>query len=118
MRLNPPDSDSHFELSRYVTLILLLASGRRVHDLTLLHISERNMEKTDVSIIFWPIFGSKTDSSSHRQSGWQIQQNKDGIDPVAWIDRLILSSMRRRKAVQNLSALFITTRGQKPHLEQ
>lgn len=108
---NPPKEDSIFEVSRYVALILVLASGRRIHDLTLLHITDGHMEKRDDSIIFWPIFGSKTDSISHKQSGWQIKGNGNGFDPVSWIEKLILISNPRREAIENLSTLFISTRG-------
>lgn len=50
-------------------LILFLASGRRIHDLTLLRIDETLMEHDAETVAFWPDFKSKTDNSSHRQYG-------------------------------------------------
>lgn len=112
MLANPPKEDSLFEISRYVALMLVLSSGRRIHDLTLLRISNENMERRGNSIIFWPVFGSKTDSVAHRQSGWQIKKGEISFDPVFWIEKLIQVSNHRRNALKNEAALFISTRGQ------
>jgi hypothetical protein len=43
MENNSPSSSSFFELSRYLALLLLLASGRRVHDLTLLQCDSEHL---------------------------------------------------------------------------
>nr|CAI5840004.1 unnamed protein product [Callosobruchus analis] len=55
------DNTSIFQVSRHLAVILLLASGRRIHDLTLLKIDANYMEMTEDTVVFWPEFGSKTD---------------------------------------------------------
>lgn len=63
--------------------ILLLASGRRIHDLTLLGEDEDHLRMEDESVTFWPGFGSKTDKSSHRQSGWLLSRSSEkNLDPT------------------------------------
>lgn len=57
------DKVTLFEASRRTAAILLMASGRRVHDLTLLRISETQICISDGRIILWPVFGS----IQHRQ---------------------------------------------------
>lgn len=103
-------SDSLFDVSRHTAALLLLCSGRRVHDLTLLSIDSDHMFEADDCITFWPRFGSKTDSSDHRQSGWKLLSNKQcsAADPVLWIKRLIELSGQRRLSCTSQS-LFITT---------
>lgn len=109
---NPPQEDSIFQLSRHVALLLLLSSGRRIHDLTLLHVDSENMIATNDSLIFWPKFGSKTDSARFRQSGWQVKSSHiKNLDIPFWTFKLISLSENRRKARVNLTNLFITTRG-------
>ncbi|KAJ8710599.1 hypothetical protein PYW08_009114 [Mythimna loreyi] len=104
--------ESLFQISRHVTAILLLCTGRRVHDLTLLDISPEFFENNGDHVILWPKFGSKTDSATHRQSGWRLSNNgPERLNPVLWIEKLIIISQERRKARQNLNSLFITTRG-------
>lgn len=71
---HPPRRDNHFDVSRHVAILLLLASGRRVHDLTLLRTSANHLQDQEDCMIFWPVFGSKTDSTSHNQSGWLLSQ--------------------------------------------
>lgn len=106
------NKNSIFQVSRRVALILLLASGRRIHDLTLLHIDSNSMEADNNSVTFWPEYGSKTDGNGHRQSGWKLLKASDiNLDPVFWINQLILVSHDRRKTVPNLNNLFITSRG-------
>lgn len=75
-----PSVSSFFEISRRLALILLLTSGRKVHDLTLLQIDSDHLQRSQSSIVFWPKFGSKSDSSSFMQSGWQFSISS----PVAW----------------------------------
>lgn len=100
LKINPPNKSSIFEVSRHTVILLLLASGRRVHDLTLLSIAPDNFVLGKDSIIFWPIFGSKTDSASHRQSGWELKKTKQEVfNLVYWVDQLIQLSAKRRKAV-------------------
>lgn len=107
-----PDVDKLYEVSKYTASLLLLTSGRRVHDLTLLSVNSEDCEITDEYIIFWPLFGSKTDSANHRQSGWRLMINKDNksLDPVHWIKKLIVIGKERRikSASDNL---FITVCG-------
>lgn len=101
-----------FEASRRTAIILLLASGRRVHDLTLLKVSNDCLIEGEGEIILHPTFGSKTDSSTHRQSSWQLIEHSDkGICPVFWIRRLVKLSQNRRAQVNNLDNLFISVNG-------
>ncbi|VEN49395.1 unnamed protein product [Callosobruchus maculatus] len=112
MKKEDIDRNSIFQVSRRVALILLLASGRRIHDLTLLRIDNSSMDHDDESISFWPEYGSKTDKNTHRQSGWRLLKASDtSFDPVFWINQLILVTQKRRTAVPGLNHLFITSRG-------
>uniref|UniRef100_A0A8D8UBZ9 Uncharacterized protein n=1 Tax=Cacopsylla melanoneura TaxID=428564 RepID=A0A8D8UBZ9_9HEMI len=96
---NPPSLSNFLEISRHVATLLLLVSGRRVHDLTLLLVTEDRLQRIPPDRVFWPAFDSKTDSNSRSQSGWRLSPNTS--EPlwniVHWIDQL--------------SALFISTRG-------
>lgn len=84
MKKEMVDPSSIFQISRRLALFLLLASGRRLHDLTLLRISDMHMDEETVSP--WPAFGSKTDKSSCRQSGWKLMRCSDQqLCPVYWI---------------------------------
>jgi hypothetical protein len=107
---NEPCQSSLFEASKRCAILLLLSSGRRVHDLTLLNIDESYCKIESECIIFWPEFGSKTDNALHRQSGWKLLkcQSNQNIDPVYWIKMLITLSRNRRG---NLNNLFISTCG-------
>lgn len=109
---NPPSQDNHFQVSRHVALLLLLCSGRRVHDLTLLLTSSDRCQDLGDSIIFWPAFGSKSDSATYCQSGWKLNQNPSNslFDPVFWVRKLLLLSAARMQS-KNVISLFITTRG-------
>lgn len=104
------DLNSIFQVSRRLALILLLASGRRLHDLTLLRINDMHMDEESVSL--WPAFGSKTDKSSYRQSGWKLLRCSDqALCPVYWLKLLINRTTSRREARKDLTHLFITSRG-------
>ncbi|KOB79363.1 putative transposon Ty3-I Gag-Pol polyprotein, partial [Operophtera brumata] len=95
------EENSLYDVSRHVALLLLLHSGRRLHDLTLLRISEFSSDGKFLT--FWPEFGSKSDSSFHRQSGWLIKNNEVQIfDRIYWIKKLISVSESRRSARINL----------------
>lgn len=108
-----PHFGSLFEVSRRCATLLLLASGRRVHDLTLLSIKEGECIIDEGIITFWPLYGSKTDTINHRQSGWQLLSGDDqNIDPVFWIKKLLEVSQSRRASGKNNQRLFITTRGE------
>lgn len=101
-----------YEISRLCAVILLLCSGRRVHDLTLLSVSSENCIVSDNDIIFWPNFGSKTDSATHMQSGWRLLQNQQSssLDPVYMIKKLIEAGTDRRRLAPTHS-LFVTACG-------
>lgn len=105
-----PHSFSLFEVSRRVAIILLLCSGRRVHDLTLLRCDSANCIIENNSIVMWPKYGSKTDNSSYRQSGWRLLacSSNTNVDPVFWVTKLLEVSQSRRG---NLDSLFISTCG-------
>uniref|UniRef100_A0A8D8QTA7 Core-binding (CB) domain-containing protein n=1 Tax=Cacopsylla melanoneura TaxID=428564 RepID=A0A8D8QTA7_9HEMI len=112
IKSHPPSENNHFLVSRHLALILLLASGRRVHDLTLLRTSAKHFQDNGDHVVFWPAFGSKTDKVSHRQSGWRLNENQSDstLDPVKWVRKLnALSSIRAGS--KSSDSLFITTRG-------
>lgn len=102
--------DSFYEVSKRTAIILLLCSGRRVHDLTLLNIDSSCCIINNDSIVFWPSFGSKTDNSTHRQSGWRLLKcdSNQNICPVYWVNRLLECSSPRRG---DIKSLFISTCG-------
>ncbi|KAG6460991.1 hypothetical protein O3G_MSEX012360 [Manduca sexta] len=105
---NPP-KDTLFELARRTATVLLLASGRRVHDLTLLKISKDNFIDNGESIYLLPAFGSKTDTHSYRQSAWKLTKHCDeSICPVTLVRSLIEKSKSRRAEASNVDNLFIT----------
>lgn len=104
--------DNLYQVTRHTALLLLLHSGRRIHDLTLLNPSAEDFQITEESVTFWPSFGSKTDSAKHRQSGWLFTKNPiRNLNAVFWVKKLLEVSQKRRLARQNLDSLFITTRG-------
>lgn len=109
---NPPLSSSYFQVARHVSLLLLLASGRRIHDLTLLHISEEHFQRVSPDIIFWPIFGAKTDSENRVQSGWRLSPNTSNPlwNIVHWIDVLLILRKQRCGSLP-FSDLFLSSRG-------
>lgn len=113
LKSHTPSENSIFQVSRHVALLLLLASGRRIHDLTLLSIDDEHCDRSRSSITFWPRFGSKTDNIKNRQSGWQLTCSGDSdLSLVKWVNLLIEVSAGRRGARSNLHSLFITTRGE------
>lgn len=65
------------------------------------------------SVVFWPLFGSKTDSSTYRQSGWKFLMNKENekLDPIFWI-RLTKSLLEERRRLAKSFNLFINIRGE------
>ncbi|XP_073952923.1 uncharacterized protein [Choristoneura fumiferana] len=104
--------DNLYEVARHTAALLLLCSGRRVHDLTLLCIDSDHMTDMGSHIILWPRFGSKTDSSDTRQSGWKLLPNTqcNQADPIYWIKQLIEISRQRREVCKS-SKLFLTVIG-------
>nr|XP_026495123.1 uncharacterized protein LOC113399994 [Vanessa tameamea] len=104
-----PDPTSLYEVSRRTAMLLLLASGRRVHDLTLLHCDANHFVDNSDSITLTPTFGSTTDSRSHCQSDWILSAAPErNIDPIFWVRTLKEISDKSRGQKPNL---FITTRG-------
>lgn len=73
--------------------------------------SPDNLVDNDDHIILWPMFGSKTDTSTHRQSGWKLCKAEDrNIDPIFWLRKLVsLGKNRRHEA--GVECLFISTLG-------
>ncbi|CAH0731480.1 unnamed protein product, partial [Brenthis ino] len=101
--------DTLFEISRRTATVLLLASGRRVHDLTLLRISKDNYLDNGQNIYLIPAFGSKTDRHDCRQSAWKLSKHPDkNICPVSLVRCLIEKTKHRRSDVKDLDNLFIT----------
>lgn len=106
------DYESLFAVSRHTSVLLLLASGRRVHDLTLLSLKSDLFKEHDNKMIFWPEYGSKTDNAMHRQSGWCLKSHPTlRFNLIHWVKQVILLSENRRKSNQKIKSLFITTRG-------
>lgn len=106
------DENSIFATLRHTATLLLLCSGRRVHDLTLLAIDSKHLIVHNDYLIFWPLFGSKTDTATYRQSGWRLSTNtaNKNLNPVFWVKHAIsLTRDRRQPECQNL---FISTKGQ------
>lgn len=102
-----------FDVSRQTAAILMLCSGRRIHDLSLLRVDKDHCKISSNSLILWPDFGSKTDSSDHRQSGWKLLSNESNknLDPVYWVQQTI-KLLSKSRSECNSSRLFITTRGE------
>lgn len=106
------DLSNVFQVSRHTAMLLLLSSGRRIHDLTLLSCDDKHCIRSDDCIIFWPIWGSKTDTSEYRQSGWKLIPNQScrNLNSIFWINQLILLLADRRKQA-NCNQLFMSFRG-------
>ncbi|CAH2224627.1 jg13623 [Pararge aegeria aegeria] len=103
-----PNLKSLYDVSTRTATILLLASGRRLHDLTLLHCDSKRLEDDGKSITLHPVFGSKTDSASYQQSSWTLLASPDrNICPLFWLRTLIDLSRNVRGSLTNL---FITTK--------
>ncbi|CAK1586846.1 unnamed protein product [Parnassius mnemosyne] len=110
LKQNPKD-DSLFEIVRRTATILLLTSGRRLHDLTLLRIKEPCFTDTGREICLWPVFGAKTDNGSRRQSGWKLLPNENSnLCPVKWI-RFLIRATKERRTDKIDGHLFISIRG-------
>lgn len=108
---NPP-KDSLFDLSRRTATVLLLATGRRVHDLTLLRVSDDSYFDNGHNIFLIPSFGSKTDSHTHRQSAWMLSKHdNENICPVKLVRTYIDRISARRSESNNDNSLFITVCG-------
>lgn len=111
--INNNGKSTLFEAARRSATILLLASGRRLHDLTLLRFSDSQYQDSGDSIRLWPSYGSKTDKGSKRQPGWELKKHEiANICPVTWIRRYIEESKYRREQNISTNSLFITLRGE------
>lgn len=106
------DQNSLFSTCRHTATLLLLCSGRRVHDLTLLAVDSKHFSIDSNCVIMWPMFGSKTDTASYRQSGWRLSPNPSNInlDPAYWV-RQTISLTRARRQLANCPNLFLNLRG-------
>uniref|UniRef100_A0A8D8W6Z4 Core-binding (CB) domain-containing protein n=1 Tax=Cacopsylla melanoneura TaxID=428564 RepID=A0A8D8W6Z4_9HEMI len=112
IKSHPPSESSFFEVSRHLALLLLLGSGRRVHDLTLLRVDSSHLQRAEDAVTFWPAFGSKTDSASFRQSGWHFSGSPpESIWNVCkWFD-VFLNLRIARCGSLPVTDLFISTVG-------
>jgi hypothetical protein len=112
LRDHLPTKESLFEASRRLACLLLLASGRRVHDLTLLRVYPSHYSEEGDSVILRPAFGSKTDTATYRQSGWMLLKHSNSVDvcPVFWLKKVIELGAQRRTAECD-GALFISICG-------
>lgn len=100
--------NSVYQVSRHTAAILLLSSGRRIHDLTLLHTDNQHFVDNTDSITLHPAFGSKTDSSSYQQSSWTfLAAPEKSIDAVYWLRTLVNMTQGTRG---NITNLFLATR--------
>lgn len=113
IRHNPPDPNNLFQISRHLAILLLLSSGRRVHDLTLLRVDGDFLVQSENEVVFWPQYGSKTDKLQYLQSGWKLVKNDQEIwDIVYWVKKYIqISESRRHANSQEIPYLFVKTRG-------
>lgn len=92
--------------------LLEIQSGRRVHVLTLLRISNTYVF---LKATLQPTFGSKTNASANRQSGWLVlKYSNQQVCPVTQIKRIIANSQVRRNK-ETRTGSFITINGN-PHL--
>lgn len=100
-----------FATARHTAMLLLLVSGRRIHDLTLLAVNQEHYIDNTDHIILWPRFGSKTDRSDFRQSGWKLLRNENikNLDPVFWVKQCIKLFNQKRNSLNNYS-LFVNLR--------
>lgn len=106
----PPKDMSLFEVSRRTAALLLVLSGRRVHDLSLLRTSEENFIDLGEEIILWPAFGSKTDRANFRQSGWRLAKHpNEMLCPIYWL-RLLRKTSEPQRTRAGLDNLFISRR--------
>lgn len=101
-----------FQVVRHTAALLVLCSGRRIHDLTLLSVDQDHCILHDDFIIFWPQFGSKTDCSEYRQSGWKLMSNpqNQNLNPLYWIQKTI-AILNERRSKSGSANLFVTLRG-------
>lgn len=106
------DANNVFATCRHTATLLLLCSGRRVHDLTLLAVDSKHLSESNDCLILWPIFGSKTDTANYRQSGWRLSPNptNENLDPVLWVRRTI-AILKDKRQSGCLDNLFLNFRG-------
>ncbi|CAB0012212.1 unnamed protein product, partial [Nesidiocoris tenuis] len=109
---HPLNTESLFQVARHLALLLLLASSRRIHNLTLLLIDVNHLQTVGPNKGLWPSFGSKTDGPTRIQSGWLLKA--DPTRPIwnipAWIDTYLMLRSKQCGSEQ-VPALFISSRG-------
>jgi len=107
------DENNIFQVQRHTAALLLLCSGRRIHDLTLLGTDSSSYILQNDMIILWPMFGSKTDTADYRQSGWRLSCNSGHkmLNPVHWVNRTKSLLDNRRKSAK-CNNLFINITGE------
>lgn len=108
----PINYNSVFHIVRHAASLLILCSGRRIHDLTLLRVDDDHCVIGNDYITLWPEFGSKTDCSQYRQSGWRLISNpqNQNLNPVYWLKKTI-EVLNERRSKSGSNNLFITLRG-------
>jgi hypothetical protein len=101
-----------FATCRHTATLLLLCSGRRIHDLTLLAVDPKHLSEDNDCLILWPLFGSKTDTANYRQSGWRLSPNiaNKNLDPVFWVKRSI-SILHDKRLAGGFVNLFLNLKG-------
>lgn len=108
LKQKSPNQHNLYEVSGRTAILLLLTSGRRVHDLTLLRCDPKHLIDNGSTIVLHPVFGSKTDSSKYQQSSWKVLSGADrNIDVVFWLRQLLIVSKTKREQKQ-LTELFIS----------
>jgi len=91
--------------------LLLVLSGRRIHDLTLLKTSKDYFIPSENQIILWPVFGSKTDRATFRQSGWKFQKHPNKLLCPIYMIKTMLEKTKERRLKCKSDALFISILG-------
>lgn len=106
------DCTNAFQTVRHTAALLILCSGRRLHDLTLLSVDNEHCTIENEFIILWPQFGSKTDCREYRQSGWKLLANplNQNLNPVFWVNKTI-EILNERRGISGSTNLFISLRG-------
>jgi hypothetical protein len=101
-----------FSTCRHTATLLLLCSGRRIHDLTLLAVDPKHLSENNNCLILWPLFGSKTDTADYRQSGWRLSANtaNKNLDPIFWVKHTI-SILHDKRQAGGFINLFLSLKG-------
>jgi hypothetical protein len=106
-----PTRNSQYEVGRHLALLILLFGGRRVSDLTLLHIGDSDMKLSEKKLVLQPRFGSKTDGKGDAtfvQSAQKFYSNKCWSVNIPAITRRYLKLTAPFRKGE--TALFVSTR--------